>query len=888
MLKTEAITSFLKYSKCPIATFYNKNMEVQVNVAKDKGIKFKGDYKGKTWRGWKNNETGEIWKNFRIPWNADTKAEYIDSEINFDLTVHAEGIGMTGWDWFNKQSLWVGYDFDSIVDHKEGLSSERLLELENITASVEWITLLKSTSGKGIHLYIFFDKGIKTETHTEHAALARSLLSLLTAEIGYNFRSAVDCVGSILWCYHRRMEGTNGLTYLKKGILFNTNKIPSNWKEHILVCAMKKRKTKGGDVQFETLSSSIKSITLVDEHNKVLKWFTTNSEREWWWENDYGMLVCHTLDLKKCHTELKLKGVFETNSSGSTNQNAFCFPNINGSWAIRRHGKNIKEHPLWVLDESGWTKCNFNIEASFEDAARFNGALENEKGALVFSYLSEAIKAYSMIGIELKVDDWLLHRKAKVMLKEDGKILLRVEARDDDPNVNGFLRVKDDWLRVDFYQKDSEEIVAPDNLVRHVISQGSEAGWYVKISNEWILEGKSNILNVLQAQLPFHKKTDLDQMLGKSILSPWSLVNIPFEEEYPGNRLWNKDSAKIAFQPISGKVSIWYDLLDHIGTSLDDVVQNNQWCINNGVNSGSEWLFLWIANLFQRPSEPLPYLFLIGEQKTGKSTFHEALSLLFYKNRGYIRADQALKSTSGFNAELAHAVLCVVEETNLADNKVAANRIKDWVTGKTISIRALYHNAYDLNNTAHWIQCANDANNCPILRGDSRVTVIYVDILKQDIPKTTFLTELTNEAPAFLYELLNFPLPPIESRLAIPCLDTMEKLNIMETNYNELEAFIIKECYANPGQLTKFDEFFSMFQIWLSQRNPSKQNYWTKMKVALYFPKIAPFVKGKYGDSNITYIGNMTLLEENANAKSTEYFVVAPQNRIQLKSKGKI
>lgn len=881
MKKSEAIKEFLKLTNSPIAKLYDYNMEVQVNVAKDQGIRVKGETNGKPWRGWQDKNTGEIWKSFRIPWNADTIPTYIDSQIRYNLSNHVEGIGMTGWDWVNKKSLWVGYDFDSIINHKEGLTVENILGIEKICTTIKWVTLLRSTSGKGIHLYIFFADPISTINHIEHAALARSLLSLLTAEVGYNFKNSVDAVGGILWCYHRKMEGTNGLTYIQKGEKINSSKIPPNWLEHIPVCNRTKRRTKSGDKSFESLSSSIKFVILNKEHNKVLKWFTVGAEREWWWDNDYGMLVCHTLDLKKCHTELNLRGVFETISSGSSLQNCFCFPNSDGSFSVRRHGKNVKEHNLWILDENGWSKCNYNIEASFEEAARYYGAMENEKGELVFSHLEKAVKAYSMINIKLEIPDWLMYRRARVKLKED-KLTLKVEARDDDSPIEMFLRVKEDWLRVDHYQKTAEEIHAPDNLIRHVISNDSEAGWFVKIDSNWILEGKSNIINVLQAQLPFCKKTDLDQMLGKSILSSWILVNKPFEDEYPGNRNWNKDSAKIITQPISGRVNMWWELLDHIGSGLDEAVQNNLWCINNGINSGSEWLFLWIANLFQRPSEPLPYLFLIGEQKTGKSTLHEALALLFYRNRGYVRADQALKSTSGFNAELAHAVLCVVEETNLSDNKLAANRIKDWVTGKTISIRALYHNAFDIDNTSHWIQCANDAHYCPILRGDTRITVITVDRLSEDIPKTTLLSKLNEEVPAFLYEVLNYQLPPIESRLAIPCLDTYDKLNIMEDNFNDLELYITKECYINYGYLCKFDEFFNMFQIWLCQKNPGKQSYWTKQKVSVNFPRITPFCKGKYGGDNTTYIGNLSFINE-PNENKDIMFIQGANNRIERK-----
>ena len=41
-----------------------------------------------------------------------------------------------------------------------------------------------------------------------------------------------------------------------------------------------------------------------------LDWFKENSKRDWWWDSDHAMLVCHTLDLKQAHTVLGFKGVF--------------------------------------------------------------------------------------------------------------------------------------------------------------------------------------------------------------------------------------------------------------------------------------------------------------------------------------------------------------------------------------------------------------------------------------------------------------------------------------------------------------------------------------------------------------------------------------------------
>ena len=211
MTKTEAIRQFLlSTGNHHLTSLYNPNMEVQVNVAKDDGERISEVYMGRRWTGWKKGD--EVWKSFRIPWNADSEPQFEDRELKFSLAAHAEGIGMTGWDWVNRQSLWVGFDFDSIANHKSGLSSEELDELRSAVSTIPWITLVKSTSGKGLHLYIHFDSPVPTSNHTEHAGLARSLCSVsLLLKLGSIFHSSVDVCGGILWCFHRKQEGNRRL-----------------------------------------------------------------------------------------------------------------------------------------------------------------------------------------------------------------------------------------------------------------------------------------------------------------------------------------------------------------------------------------------------------------------------------------------------------------------------------------------------------------------------------------------------------------------------------------------------------------------------------------------------------------------------------------------------
>ena len=865
MNKTDSLVELLKYGS-PIAKMYNPNMEVQVNVAKDNGVRITGEYRNRRWRGWQDPVTKKIWKSFRIPWNADSAPTYNDTELKWSLAEHAEGIGMTGWDWKNKQSMWVGYDFDAITNHKEGLENEVLEELVEKTTKVPWVSLLRSTSGHGYHLYLFFDKPVPTATHSEHAAIARSMLSLLTVETGFNFRTTVDCVGSILWCYHRKTEGTKGLTWIKEGTEFPTSKIPKNWKEHITVTSRESNKVqKTGNL--ESLSSLTMELYLTEEHQTILKWFSLSAEHDWWWDTDYQMLVCHTLDLKTCHTDLKLKGVFETNTSGSSSQNAFAFPGRNGSFVVRRHGKSTSEAKTWVTDELGWTKCSFNSDPGFEDACIVAGGLENDRGEMVFNNLITAHEALTLLNLPVEYPEFIAGRKS-TLRRKGAKIILKVESSDDDPNILGFLKAKKEWIKTFKYREEKDEINIQDSLVRNVISGGSGAGWFINITEKWISNKKTDVKDYLCAKMPDLKKNEIDMMLGKSIAEPYVLVNKPFEDEYLGGRLWNKDAAQLAFKPVQGGTEHWWELLTHVGSGLDEVVHKNKWCQEHGLNDGADYLFLWIASMFQRPQDPLPYLFMYGEQKTGKSTLHEAISMLFKNRIGYSRADQALKDKNGFNYELAHAVLCVVEEVDLSHDKVANNKIKDWVTGETISIREMYKDTYELSNATHWMQMANEYSNCPIWSGDTRIVAWIVHKLLKEIPKPIFMSQLKSEAPAFLYDLVNYILPEPEGRLMIPVLETEEKKSIMQGNFDILEQFVNEMTVPARGHSIPMEDFRQSFLLWLAGNSPNDKGTWTQREVSMKLKLSLPAVKGLYGSDNKGTIGNISM---NLNAKHLNF-----------------
>ena len=329
--KTEAIKNFLNHKTLPdLAKLYRYAMEVQVNVAKGKGERFEGSYRGKQFTAW--SDGSQIWKSFRIPWKANSTPEYNDSEIKFDLAEHAEGIGLTGWDWESCRSRWVAFDFDAITGHSDKHTTKLTdLELENVVEAaynIPWVTIRRSTSGSGLHLYVFVD--VPTANHNEHAALARAILAQMSAITGFDFNSRIDVCGSVMWIWHSKFDKSEcGLELIKEGRVLT--EIPINWKDHISVVSGRRKKNKPhflpeNDLEwFDQICGQNQKTPLDEEHKRLID-FLNESDALWWFDSDHHMLVAHSYDLKKAHEKLGMRGIYNTIAKGQgvgTDQNCF-------------------------------------------------------------------------------------------------------------------------------------------------------------------------------------------------------------------------------------------------------------------------------------------------------------------------------------------------------------------------------------------------------------------------------------------------------------------------------------------------------------------------------------------------------------------------------------
>jgi len=847
---TEAIRRFLaaKQAKLPGADlierylrFGPEKLETQINVASDGGDPVEG--RRNTWTDGICN-----WFHIRIPKNAYDKPEWNDYELRWAPEQHAEAIGATGWDWATLRSRWVGYDFDAITEHAKGVgvNAEELERVKEAAQALPYVEVRKSTGGQGIHLYVLFDEeGIPTATHTEHSALARCILGMMTAEVNFDFASAIDACGHNMWIWRRDITSENqGLLLLKAATkTLGVDNLPSNWRDHIAVVTRRANKVKLQGVAdahidpFDELTSARRLVPLDEKHKATIEALMETGFSAIW-ISDHHLLQTHTRALAKliddagARSKLELVGHFQTNSPGNDpgNPNCFLFPMDGGGWRVYRFSPGIVEAETWVQDGAGWTTCFFNRLPDVDTACRAYGGLRTEgKQHFTFPTGHNAIKAAEALGQKLDIPPEIRDRTVEIRVN-NGYLtvyLQKIKKDDADRDMTGWIEKRGHWIR-DLDKRiiadDSSDLGEADydNFLRSLRSPAGEVsgtGWmFQSAQGDWSLTASGMIKMILQGK--GQPKQEAEIIMGKCAVNPWKTVCQPFQDEYPGGRRWNQGAPQLRYTPAQPSDTPpvhphWDLILNHVGSELTPSLQKNAWAQRHGIVTGAQYLQLWIASLFQDPFHRNPFLFLHGNENSGKSIFYECIQLLMTK--GVVNAGRALTTTNDFNGELIGAILCYIEEIDLSHHKVALPRIKDWTMAEYISIRQMRRDGYEQANTTHWIQIANHRDYCPIFGGDTRITAIQVPDLieEQEIPKEKLKAKLREEAPQFLCTLLNLTIPPADGRLRIPVIETESKRDAIDLHKSALEDFLEQYCERAENQHVNFAHFCDRFVKWL-------------------------------------------------------------------------
>jgi hypothetical protein len=891
--KTKAIKTFLtKKAPADLAALYNEGMEVQVNVTKGDGERCEGEYQGRTYSFYSDGV--EKWKSFRIPVGANSNPIFEDSVLSFDLAKHVESIGMTGWDFVNRQSRWVAFDFDAILGHAEshtqGLSSEELRSIKQKAEELPYVTIRRSTSGSGIHLYVFFKEPIPTENHNDHAALGRAVLAQMSYEIGFDFKEHVDVQASNMWVWHKKYEASGGLglALIREGEPLES--APENWEIHKSTNRRFKLVSEA-DEDYDSMieySKGQRRYPLDAEHKKIIEALKSENNFLTYWDADQHCLKTHTKALEIVHDNLKLNGVFKTATSSSTTHNCYAYPGPKGSFKVFRFGSSTAEAETWSLSEDGNRYCNYNSGISTNIAAIVSKGIENVKGGFDFKTADDLKSAAQKLKVDVNIPENFNDRKSTIEDLSDGRLLVKIQKQKGDVVPDSWGEDKNSICKI--YPKpnntdtDDGDLAQIDKTLRYIIgTDGKEAGWAYKGSEVVKWQFPKNTLGMrLGLKERGYKNEEVDSLMGKSFNNPWTYVNKPFKPEYPGNREWNDGAAQLAYA-ITDKENLdyrtWMRILNHVGEGLNDAVAADLFCQEQGINTGGDYLKLWVAYMFQRPYARLPFLYFYStEQGTGKSTFHEALSMLFAGKEGSVSADLALREQ--YNGQLANAILCTIEETNLSKNAAIYNKVKELTTAKFISIRAMYKPQTEVRNSTHWVQCANSLDYVPIEPGDTRIVVSRVNVLVDPILPAQLDAKLKSEASDFITAIMRVELPSLScGRLNLPVLLTEEKARAMTNKENSLDDFIRTCCAPCKGNMMVFSTFYDKFNAFL---DPEERVLWNRTNVKKKIPQDL-YPVGRRSNDSVMCIGNIAMLDSGDKPKAKPVVMDANNGRLKTK-----
>jgi hypothetical protein len=205
---------------------------------------------------------------------------------------------------------------------------------------------------------------------------------------------------------------------------------------------------------------------------------------------------------------------------------------------------------------------------------------------------------------------------------------------------------------------------------------------------------------------------------------------------------------------------------------------------------------------------------LHGCQGTGKGVlFHHVLRpMLGYSNAKQMRTENFEDSYNGF---LENTQLIAVDEVDVPESrkdKVIMANLKNYQTEKTISIRKMYANVYEVINLLNFIFMSNQRNPIWVEATDRRFNI--ADYQDEPINLTTQeIEELANELPAFMHHILCYPVDRRKAQTAAITQAKIDMQALSETSVDQIanalirgQASVLHSFCDDESEILDFDQ----------------------------------------------------------------------------------
>lgn len=228
-------------------------------------------------------------------------------------------------------------------------------------------------------------------------------------------------------------------------------------------------------------------------------------------------------------------------------------------------------------------------------------------------------------------------------------------------------------------------------------------------------------------------------------------------------------------EPAEGEIGPWTEIMDNVFGDIIDA---------------RAWFDMWCAYPFQRPgAKLLTAVVFWGGQGIGKSVTGETLIRLYGEsNSSRVSSDQL---HSQFNSWAARKQFILAEEVASTERRADANRLKDMITRRRVTVNEKFQPTYTLDDHANYLLTSNAADPL-LLEDDDRRFFVHRVVggrLSTAWGKRYDRWLINGGASHLMYHLI-YNVDTRAFRPKDPAPMTQSKLDAIEASKSDLELFL--------------------------------------------------------------------------------------------------
>lgn len=681
--------------------------------------------------------------------------------------------GTNLYNWKTGESLGAVVDVDG-GSHGGGLTPDQIGEIRLVVVGRGYVALVTtSTSGTGLHIFILWTAPVQCSPE-EHRQLGKRAALMLERDAGLPYRW-IDVSGNILWTAAKdagpgAFQGTPTAGRLDPSTLPELPPVPG----------------KQGDAPAELCEPLKLLMGQAKEMPYVIRWV-----------QEIGAVHLHKELLSKLQKNYPGNFISDSGCTDPTTPNAWVRRNDAGYFDVWGWGRES----TWDETPSGYWHTTFGKAPEFSEANKAGTPESNN--SYVYSTPQPAVDAVRQLtGKLIDIPDTLkIGERRFSVVNKSGVIQLRAsKCLPNEPTPEGWHNTKGYfWTGAESPDGVSEETVTKVKGQFFQTKQDRKLTGLYRYTGEGVpvVHSREQALSVARNKIGEKSL----QMIDRVTANPVELVCEAFAPVIQSGKL--NVGPQFTVKPQKERCDTWLRMLIRLGSSLTPALIDPQalwaeWVRRHRMMSGGRWLLWWVAYLCQRPTQRLPIVAFVGKPDDGKSTFGDALELLWDKS-GTSDAGELLRTRSQFTGSVAQSVLGRIEDCDISKRDQLL-RLTPWVTSPQLMAEHKHQTPFAVPNQLHLLVTTNNPDDIPIRDQDCRFVVIQTEPLGSD-KDVEFANKLDRERAAFLDLVLGIKLPSGSDRygrLALPDVVTDQKADAAESNRTTVEVFA-EECLTTEG-----------------------------------------------------------------------------------------